>query len=71
MTAAVLYQAMIAITANAVTVTIVHSVRHIARCAIPHFVWDARMNVPHAMSRSARAVLLNVRNAKKLTVRIV
>ena len=33
--------------------------------------WDVLMNVPHAMSRFVRVVLLNVRNAKKLTVRIV
>ena len=71
MTAAAPYQAMIAITANAATVTIVHSVRHIARCVIPHFVWGVLMNVPHAMSRFVRAVLLNVRIAKRLTVRIV
>ena len=71
MTAAVLYQAMIAITVNHVTEIIVRSVRRIARCVTPHFVWDVLMNVPDAMNRFVRAVLPNARIAKKLTVRIV
>ena len=71
MTAAVPYQAMIAITANAVTATIVRSAAHIAVCAIPQFAWAAAMSVPHVMNRSAKAVLPNARIAKKSTVRIV
>ena len=71
MTAAALYQAMIATTVNHVIEIIVRSVLRIARCAIPHCVWGVLMNVPHAMSRYARAVLLNARIAKRLTVRIV
>ena len=71
MTAAALYQAMIVITANAVTATIVVSVQRIARCAIRHFVWDVLMNVPHVMSLFARDVQPNARNAKKYFVRIV
>ena len=71
MTVAVLYQAMIATTVNHVTEIIVRSVRRIARCVTPHFVWDVLMNVPHATSRFAKAVLQNARIARRLTVRIV
>jgi len=71
MTAAALYQAMIATTVNHVTEIIVRSVRRIARCVTPHFVWDVLMNVPHATSRFAKAVLQNARIARRLTVRIV
>ena len=71
MTVAARFRAMTAITANVATVTIVVSVRRIARCAIRHFVWDVLMNVPHAMSLFAKAVQPNARIAKRLTVRIV
>ena len=71
MTAVALYQVMIATTVNHVTEIIVRSAAHIARCVIPRCVWGVLMNVPHATSLFARAVLPNARIAKKLTVRIV
>ena len=71
MTAAVLYPAMIAITANHVTAIIVRSAAHIARSAIPHCVWGVHTNVPHVMSQSVRAVLPNVRSVRRRCVKIV
>ena len=70
MTAAAPCRAMIAITVNHVTEIIVRSVRRIARCVTPHFVWDVLMNVPHAMSRSVITVRPNARIAKRRSVRI-
>ena len=69
MTAAIPYQAMSVITANAVTEIIVHSAVPIARCVTPHCVWDAPMSVPAVTSLFVRVVLANVRIAKKYFVR--
>ena len=71
MTAATPYQAMNVITANAVTVTIVRSAAHIARCVILQSALDVLMNVPHVTNQSARDVQPNARNARKYFVRIV
>jgi hypothetical protein len=70
-TAAIPYPAMSVITANTVTVTIVHSAAHIVRCVIQQSVLVAPMNVPPVTSQFARDVQPNARNAKKYFVRIV
>ncbi len=71
MTAATQYQAMNVITANAVTEITAHNAVPIARCVIPHSVWDVRMNVPVVMNRFVRAVPPNARNVKKYFVKTV
>ena len=70
MTAAVPYQAMIAITANTATGITARSAAAIARGAIRQCVWGVLMGVPHAMSRSVVTVLPNARIAKRRSVRI-
>ena len=69
MTAATPYQAMNVITANAATEITARNAVPIARCVIPHSVWDVRMNVPVVMSLFVRAVQLNVKNVKKCFVK--
>ena len=70
MTAAVPYQAMIAITANTATGITAAVAAAIAKSVIQQFVWGVLMDVPHAMSRSVVTVLPNARIAKRRSVRI-
>ena len=65
MTAAALYRAMIAITANAVTAIIVAAAALIAGFAMQQFAWAVHTNAPHAANLSVRAVLLNAEIAKR------
>ena len=69
MTAATQYPVMNVITASAATVTIVRNAAPIAKCVIPHFVWDVLMNVPDVMNQFVRVALPNVRNVKKCFVK--
>ena len=71
MTAAIPYQAMSVITANAVTEITAHNAVPIAKCVTPPCVWDALMNVPAVMNRFAKVVQLNVKNVKKCFVKTV
>jgi len=71
MTAATRFRVMNVITVNAVTEITARNAVPIARCVIPHFALDVRMNVPHATSLFVRAVQLNVKNVKKYFVKTV
>ena len=71
MTAVTLYQVMNLITVNIATVSIVRSVRHTARNAMSHYVWDVLINVHHARNLSVSIALVNARNARKYIVWIV
>ena len=71
MTVVIRYLLMNLTTVNIARENFVIDVLHTARNAILRFVWDVPANVHHARNLYVNAVLQNVRNVKKFTVRIV